>query len=75
MYMLILPSDSFKNVGDSRLYYDNKKMTYSKAKERCQDLGATLVEIWTEKEWKKVTHNSYNEKPQWSIILNIYSIR
>ena len=48
--------------GDTILYHDRAKMTYEKAKERCQALNAihgkdddiSLVEIWTEHQWKEV---------------------
>ena len=48
--------------GDTILYHDRTRMTYDKAKERCQELNAihgkdhaiSLVEIWTEHQWNEV---------------------
>ena len=36
------------------LYHDKKQMTNKEAKERCKGLGSTLVEFWTDQEWKEV---------------------
>ena len=49
--------------GDTILYHDRTRMTYEKARERCQELNAihgkdydiSLVEIWTEHQWKEVS--------------------
>ena len=46
----------FTKVGDKFLYHDNTMMTYPEAKQRCQTLDSSLVELWTDQEYQKVKY-------------------
>ena len=53
------PIWDFKEVGDNMLYLVKTRVNHEQAIEWCQGLGAQLVEIWTEKEYKDVRYKIY----------------
>ena len=48
-------------------------MTYIKAKERCEELGSSLVEILSENEWKKVIQQAQHSLEELKAI-SLYQI-
>ena len=44
----------FTKVGGKLLHHDKTSMTYAEAKERCQALHSSIVEMWTDQEYKEV---------------------
>ena len=52
---------AFNNAGGTRLFLpdgddDQRPLTYGAAEARCMREDAALIEIWSDDEWKEVTH-------------------